>query len=77
MTKVFISSVQKEFASERRQLCDYIRQDGRLGKLFQPFLVEERPAIDLTAQEAYLTEAAQSEIYLGIYGGDDGYEDNE
>ena len=77
MTKVFISSVQKEFASERRQLCDYIRQDVLLCKFFQPFLFEELPAIDLTAQEAYLTEAAQSEIYLGIYGGDYGYEDTE
>lgn len=77
MTKVFISSVQKEFASERRQICDYIRQDVLLCKFFQPFLFEELPAIDLTAQEAYLTEAAQSEIYLGIYGGDYGYEDAE
>lgn len=31
--KVFISSVQREFAKERRQLCDYIRTDALLGKI--------------------------------------------
>lgn len=77
MTKVFISSVQKEFAQERAALCKYIREDVLLCKFFQPFLFEELPAIDLTAQEAYLNEAAQSEIYLGIYGKDYGYEDAE
>ena len=53
--KIFISSVQKEFARERRWLCDYIRQDALLGKFFSPFLFEEMPAADLSAQEAYLT----------------------
>ncbi|MBQ8630031.1 MAG: DUF4062 domain-containing protein [Prevotella sp.] len=77
MTKVFISSVQKEFAQERAALCKYIREDVLLCKFFQPFLFEELPAIDLTAQDAYLNEAAQSEIYLGLYGKDYGYEDAE
>lgn len=31
--KVFISSVQREFVKERRQLCDYIRTDALLGKI--------------------------------------------
>lgn len=30
--KVFISSVQCEFAKERRQLCNYIRNDSLLGR---------------------------------------------
>ena len=77
MTRVFISSVQKEFAQERAALCKYIREDVLLCKFFQPFLFEELPAIDSTAQEAYLSEAAQSEIYLGLYGKDYGYEDSE
>ena len=29
--KIFISSVQKEFAEERRLLADYIRKDALLG----------------------------------------------
>lgn len=58
MTRVFISSVQKEFAGERKALCSYIREDSLMSKFFKPFLFEELPAIDLSAQEAYLTEAA-------------------
>lgn len=57
MTKVFISSVQKELSEERKALAKYIREDSLLGKFFKPFLFEELPAIDLSAQEAYLTEA--------------------
>ena len=72
MTRIFISSVQKEFAHERTALCKYIRKDLLLCKFFQPFLFEELPAIDLTAQESYLKEAAHSEIYLGIFGKDYG-----
>lgn len=75
--RVFISSVQAEFAEERKKLCDYIRQDALLGKFFRPFIFEELPAIDLSAQEAYLTEAAQCDIYLGICGERYGYEDAE
>lgn len=42
-----------------------------------PFIFEELPAINLSAPEAYLSEAATSDIYLGIYGHDYGYEDEE
>lgn len=75
--RIFISSVQNEFAEERRLLCQYIRQDALFGRFFEPFIFEELPAINLSAPEAYLTEAAQSDIYLGLYGRDYGYEDAE
>ena len=55
--KVFISSVQKEFAHERRLLCDYIRTDGLLGRFFVPFIFEDMPASEVSAQKAYLTQA--------------------
>ena len=74
--KVFISSVQREFADERQLLCRYIREDALLGRFFLPFIFEELPAIDLTAQQAYLTEAAQCDIYLGLFGEQYGYEDD-
>lgn len=77
MVRVFISSVQREFAEERRLLCEYIRTDALLSKFFVPFIFEELPAINLSAPEAYLSEAATSDIYLGIYGRDYGYEDEE
>ena len=66
--KIFISSVQKEFANERQMLCNYIRQDAMLSKFFDPFLFEELPAIDLSAQQAYLSEVNNSDIYLAILG---------
>ena len=75
--KVFISSVQREFAKERRLLCDYIRTDALLGKFFVPFIFEDMPASEVSAQKAYLTQAAESDIYLGIFGTQYGYEDAE
>lgn len=75
--KVFISSVQREFAEERRLLCDYIRTDALLGKFFVPFIFEDMPASEVSAQKAYLTQAAGCHIYLGIFGTQYGYEDAE
>lgn len=75
--KVFISSVQREFANERRQLCDYIRTDGLLGQFFVPFIFEDMPASEVSAQKAYLTQAADCDIYIGIFGTQYGYEDEQ
>lgn len=75
--KVFISSVQREFAQERRQLCDYIRTDALLGQFFVPFIFEDMHASEVSAQKAYLTQAAECHIYLGIFGMQYGYEDAE
>lgn len=75
--KVFISSVQREFERERRLLCDYIRTDALLGQFFVPFIFEDLPASEISAQKAYLTQAAACHIYLGIYGTQYGYEDAE
>lgn len=36
---VFISSVQSEFATERKLLADYIRQDALFSMYFEPFLL--------------------------------------
>lgn len=47
--KVFISSVQREFERERRQLCDYISTDALLGKFFVPFIFEDLPASEISA----------------------------
>jgi len=73
--KIFISSVQAEFSRERRMLYDYIRQDALLGQFFEPFIFENVPAADLTAAQAYLKEAADCDIYLGLCGVNYGYED--
>ena len=35
--KIFISSVQSEFAEERQALAEFLRADPLLGKFFEPF----------------------------------------
>lgn len=72
---VFISSVQSEFAEERKALVHYIREDYMLGKFFVPFIFEELPAINMSAQEAYLSEVSGCHIYLGVFGAKYGNED--
>ena len=66
--KVFISSVQSEFADERARLARYIRGDALLGRFFSPFLFEETPANDRSAQQVYLDEVRSCDVYLGIFG---------
>ena len=66
--KVFISSVQREFAVERQMLAEYVRKDALLGKFFDVFLFEEEPACDVEARDLYLPEVEKSDIYLGILG---------
>ena len=66
--KIFISSVQSEFAEERQFLCDYITTDALLGRFFAPFIFEQLPSQDISAQRAYLEEVEQCDIYLGIFG---------
>ena len=74
---IFISSVQREFAKERVQLCSYIRQDALLGRFFEPFLFEELPVFNASAEHAYLSDIASSDIYLGIIGNQYGFQDYE
>ena len=75
--KIFISSVQSEFAEERDMLCHYIRTDVLLGKFFEPFIFEEVPANEYPTSHVYLKEVEACDIYLGLYGNLYGYEDKE
>ena len=42
--RIFISSVQKEFAAERTALRDFLRGDALMRRFFEPFLFEDLPA---------------------------------
>jgi hypothetical protein len=75
--KVFISSVQSEFAVERMELHDYLLSDALLGKFFEPFLFELLPATDQSVSQMYLREIEQSNIYIGLCGSTYGFEDLE
>jgi hypothetical protein len=74
--RVFISSVQSEFAEERQMLFDYLTTDALLGKFFEPFIFENIPALNSTPATVFLNEVEQCDIYLGIFGEKYGFEDN-
>jgi len=75
--KVFISSVQSEFAREREELARYLRNDPLLGTFFEPFLFEEVPATTHSPGKIYISEVEDSDIYIGLIGEAYGYEDQE
>lgn len=75
--RIFISSVQQEFANERKALAEYIRTDALLGRFFNVFIFEEMPATSQSAVQVYLGEVEQSDIYLALMGSRYGYEDSE
>ena len=75
--RIFISSVQKEFSTERKAIRDYLRGDALMRRFFEPFLFEDVPAADRRADDVYLTEVEQCDIYVGLFGDDYGYEDSE
>lgn len=75
--KIFISSVKREFAEERKLLAEYIRKDAILGRFFEVFLFEEVPAQERSASDVYLSEVDASDIYLGILGATYGHVDRK
>ena len=75
--RIFISSVQREFAQERAALRDYLRGDPLMRRFFDVFLFEDVPASDLRPDSLYLDEVEQSDIYVGLFGDNYGSEDAE
>jgi predicted HTH transcriptional regulator len=73
--RIFISSVQKEFAAERRALADFIKGDPLLRRYFDVFVFEDLPATDRRADEVYLDEVDRCAVYVGLFGNEYGYED--
>ncbi|HHN47846.1 MAG TPA: DUF4062 domain-containing protein [Bacteroidales bacterium] len=66
--RIFISSVQSEFARERQMLYEYISKDALLGRFFEPFIFEYLPASGKKAQRAWLEQVERCDIYLGLFG---------
>ncbi len=75
LIRIFISSVQTEFAQEREALRDYLRGDPLMRRFFDVFLFEDVPASDLRPDSLYLDEVEQSHIYVGLFGDNYGSED--
>ena len=68
LTRIFISSVQKELAAERRALKQYLEKDALLGAHFEVFLFEDLPARDQRTDTVYLDEVDRTGLYLGRFG---------
>lgn len=66
--RIFISSVQSEFASERRMLADYLRTDALFAKFFDTFIFEDTPAKDHSPEKVYIDEVRKSDIFILLLG---------
>lgn len=76
--KIFISSVQKEFEAERAALGDFIARDALLGRQFETFVFErDIPAADRRPDEVYLDELRRCDLYLGLFGDEYGWENED
>jgi ATP-dependent DNA helicase RecG len=71
---IFVSSVQKELAAERRALKEYVHNDPLLSRFFEVFLFEDTPAADRRADQVYLPEVDRCTLYCGLFGNDYGFE---
>ena len=74
---IFISSVQKELAEERRAVKAFVEGDPLLRRFFTVFLFEDLPASDRRADEVYLDEVDRCAVYVGLFGNEYGFEDAE
>ena len=76
--KIFVSSVQKEFKQIRLDLKAFLLGDAFLHRFVsEVFLFEELPATDRRADQVYLEQVERCDIYLGIFGYEYGYEDQD
>ena len=74
--RIFVSSVQGEFARERAVLRDYVRDDILMRRFFDVFLFEDAPAADRRPDDLYLDEVERADVYVGLFGCDYGSEDD-
>jgi len=75
---LFISSVQKELAAERRAVKDFITHDPLLSRFISDvFLFEDIPAADRKPDDIYLGEVGQRDIYLAIFGNEHGWKNED
>ena len=73
--QIFVSSVQKELQEFRFAIRDYVNGDPLLSQFFTVFLFEDLPAADRPADNVYLDQVAKSDLYLGLFANQYGWED--
>ncbi|MEW6327688.1 MAG: DUF4062 domain-containing protein [Thermodesulfobacteriota bacterium] len=72
---IFVSSVQKEFRAERRAIKEFVQNDPLLRRFYDVFLFEDLPAQDRRADDVYLEEVEECDLYVGLFGNEYGSED--
>ena len=77
LSSIFVSSVQKELAEDRRSVKTFIENAPLLSRFFMVFLFEDLPASDRRADAVYLAEVDRCAVYVGLFGNDYGVEDAE
>ena len=78
MKRIFVSSVQKEFAKVRKQFKRFMSKNPAYRRLFETFVFEEDVvACDRRTDELYIEELRKCDIYVGLIGNEYGYEDAE
>lgn len=70
--RIFISSVQREFAEERQVLRDYLRGDPMMRRFFDVSPFEDAPASDRRPDDFYLEEVERCDLYVGLFGSEYG-----
>ncbi len=72
---LFVSSVQNELSAERRAIKSFMQNDPLLRRFFDVFLFEDLPASDRRADDVYLGEVENCDLYVGLFGNEYGSED--
>jgi ATP-dependent DNA helicase RecG len=75
--KVFISSVQGEFAKERELLYEHFKTNALLSNFFEPVIFEKLPAASQAPNKVYINEVENAQLYMVLLGHDYGFEDPE
>ena len=70
--RVFVSSVQKELATERHAVKTLIASDPFLDEHFVPILYEDEPSMLKASPQGYLNDLAKCQFYLAIIGSEYG-----
>ncbi len=70
--KIFVSSVQQEFANTRQLVHKHLLTDPLLQLFFEPILFEKFPADSQSPEHNFLTKLSKSNLYLLLLGNDYG-----
>ncbi len=72
---VFVSSVQKELAEERKAIRDFIEGNRLLGRHFDAFIFEDLPAKNRRPDDLYLDKVDACSVFVALFAVEYGWED--